>query len=150
MPDLNRPKSSRTSRHRNIFFLLPCLLLLYAGLVSAFTPHSVYEDFMARPQFQVYFSKSLLPESSLLLPSNADLILLPGPSGGRWACRIPEAAEEQDEDPVEWRDPEEERKEAEGKLEGLKGGCLYFLQGWFTYEYCQWVFFVDVSWGFGG
>ncbi|KAI9024683.1 hypothetical protein DFJ74DRAFT_665804 [Hyaloraphidium curvatum] len=110
-------------------------LLALSASASAFQPHSVYEDFFARPQYQVLFTKHLVRESDLA-PAG-DLVVLPGPAGGRWACRIPEPEAEAEEDAAGARDPEEERREAEAKLSGLSGGCLYYVQGWFTYEYCH-------------
>lgn len=108
--------------------------------VLAYQPHSVYEDFFGRPQFQVYFTKNMVRESDVANAGpESNLVVLPGPSGARWACRIPDVTEEVEEETVERRDPEVERREAEGKLEPMKSGCLYYLQGWFTYEYCQWV-----------
>jgi hypothetical protein len=99
--------------------LVAGLVFLASGLPAAASAslHSVYEDFFARPQFQVYFTKHLLPESSLSL--DPSLIVLPGPSGGRWACKIPDVLEEAEEEQVEWRDPEEERKDAENRLAAL-------------------------------
>ena len=141
----NGLSDGRERRRRAVPFPAGLPLALAAVLLVPFvcnptaaaTPHSVYEDFFARPQYQVYFTRKMVKESALL-PS-ADLVVLPGPSGSRWACRIPEAAEEVEEQMAERKDPEADRKEAAGKLDGLRAGCLYYMQGWFTYEYCQWV-----------
>lgn len=130
--------ASALSRGLVLGLALSASALGATGVSGSRSPHSVYEDFFARPAHQVFFGKTLLRESSLP-QNNPALVVLAAPSGGRWACRIPAPEEEGDAPAPPKIDPEVERLEAVRRLEPLRNGCLYYLQGWFSYAYCQWV-----------
>jgi hypothetical protein len=118
---------------RTTLLLLSIITIAYSGLTD------VYEDFLSKPQYQLYFSAEKWGPKILKVKEEAgsSLIKLPvNKDGLTYACEI--------EKPVEIKktvSEEDNKKEILSKaLEQLEpmasGSCISFSQEWWSYEFC--------------
>ncbi|CAG8466517.1 7188_t:CDS:2 [Acaulospora morrowiae] len=150
---------------QNYFLLVTFFFLLISkNFARAYSISWVYEDLVAHPQYKVVYENQFIPNSSLenivfdevqtensIVPSasqdtsnNADTkktsIMMRTASGQSYICQIPYVS---NLTVVEEKKPEEKNDNVElmnkglALLEPMKDDCLYYIHGWWTYEYCH-------------
>jgi len=120
-------------RVRTSLFLLNFITIAYSGLTD------VYEDFLSKPQYQLYFSAEKWGPKALRMKEEKGntIIKLPvNKDGLTYACEIEKPVE------VPKSVTEEDSKkmilsQALEKLEPMaNGSCIIYTQEWWSYEFC--------------
>lgn len=99
----------------------------------------VYEDIYAKPYYQVFLWAEPAHQQRLFLPQES--IQMKTEFGERFLCSLPHPAPEESI----LTDAEYQLTEKERLKQGLARGkellapikCIYYTNGWFTYEYCH-------------
>jgi len=120
-------------KFRTTLFLLNFITFAYTGL------NEVFEDFLSKPQYQLYFSAEKWgPKALKTKEENGNTIIkLPvNKDGLTYACEIEKPVE------VPKVTSEEDNKKmmiskALEKLEAMSNGpCITYIQDWWSYEFC--------------
>lgn len=127
---------------------------ILAALLTSVVAWNVHDDLLAHPQYVVDLHDDLLANSSAEATLREDTsvstvsstpIFMRSASGQAYLCHLPQQKEKSEQEKAinaELSEVAMRKKESDiifrglKLLEGMRGHCLYYHQGWWTYKFC--------------